>query len=155
MQEFSIAAALLNHFAVQFRERTNVHEILQIIEEKIFLNNELAEIVNQNNLNMRQTMFQNITNTNIRFPKLTNNDLELIALGTYQIRQAKSYVGEHLRAHGMYAIQVCRDETPLEGIFGGSQPSILRARIKSRHIGSKSYYTYIAVDRRLEGRSAI
>lgn len=78
-------------------------------------------------------------------------DLELIALGTYQIKQAKSYVGEHLRAHGIYAIEVYRDETPLEGIFDGNGPSILHAQIKSRHIGIKSYYTYIAVDRRLTG----
>lgn len=37
----------------------------------------------------------------------------------------------------------------------GNHPFILSARIKSRHIGSKSYYTYIALDRRLEGRNAI
>ncbi|KAH9635190.1 hypothetical protein HF086_009530 [Spodoptera exigua] len=155
MEDFRIAAAFLNHFAVQFRERANVREIIEIIDAKIFEDNELCEVVQQHNLNMRSTLFQSISHTNIEFPELTINDLELIALGTYQIRQAKSYVGEHLRVHGMYTLEVCQDNAPLQGIFNDSQPSIIRGRIKSRHIGSKSYFTYIAVNRRLEGRSAI
>ncbi|KAF9405819.1 hypothetical protein HW555_013601, partial [Spodoptera exigua] len=143
---FRIAAAFLNHFAVQFRERANVREIIEIIDAKIFEDNELCEVVQQHNLNMRSTLFQSISHTNIEFPELTINDLELIALGTYQIRQAKSYVGEHLRVHGMYTLEVCQDNAPLQGIFNDSQPSIIRGRIKSRHIG---------INRRLEGRSAI
>lgn len=84
-------------------------------------------------------MFQNVTHSNIEFPELTIDDLELIALGTYQIKQAKSYVGEHLRAHGLYSLEVCRDTAPLEGLFNNSQPFIIRGRIKSKHIASKSY----------------
>ncbi|KAH9635150.1 hypothetical protein HF086_009490 [Spodoptera exigua] len=120
MEDFRIAAAFLNHFAVQFRERANVREIIEIIDAKIFEDNELCEVVQQHNLNMRSTLFQSISHTNIEFPELTINDLELIALGTYQIRQAKSYVGEHLRVHGMYTLEVCQDNAPLQGIFNDS-----------------------------------
>lgn len=143
MAEFRIAAAFLNHFAVQFRERANVNEIIEIIDEKIFENNELSEIVQGYNLNMRSTLFQNISHTNVEFPELTINDLELIALGTYQIRQTKSYIREHLRVHGMYTLEACQDNAPLQGIFNNSQLSIIRGKSKSRHIGSKSYFTYL------------
>ncbi|KAF9405685.1 hypothetical protein HW555_013689, partial [Spodoptera exigua] len=74
-------------------------------------------------------------------PETPSEERRLIAiadgtyLSTYQIRQAKSYVGEHLRVHGMYTLEVCQDNAPLQGIFNDSQPSIIRGRIKSRHIG--------------------
>lgn len=152
MQEFSIAAAFLNHFAKQFIERSNVHSVLDAIQEKLFEDNRLGQIVEDNNLNMRHRMFRSISSSNLVFPELSIEDLQLIALGTYQIRQAKSYVGEHLRSHGMYTIEVCREEpnTSILSAFGGIDPYVLRARIKSRHVGNKSYFTYIVVDRGIQ-----
>ncbi|VVD03954.1 unnamed protein product [Leptidea sinapis] len=55
-------------------------------------------------------------------------DLILFACGTYQIKQARSYVGEHLRFHGIYTLKVSRDQIPgLQGI----NPMLLRANIVS------------------------
>ncbi|KAL4702413.1 hypothetical protein ACJJTC_003395 [Scirpophaga incertulas] len=68
----------------------------------MFLDNRLGEIVQRGNFNMRHSMFHDISTTNIVFPVLSEEDLKLIALGTYQIRQARSYVGEHMRAEGIY-----------------------------------------------------
>lgn len=39
--------------------------------------------------------------------------------------------------------------------FNSIDPYVLRARIKSRYSGSRSYYTYIVVDRAIQGRQAI
>lgn len=156
MQDFAIAAAFLNDFAIQFRECTNVEELISIIQEKIFQDNEVGQIVQTYNFNMRTTLFETITRNNVDFPHLSINDLQLIALGTYQIKQAKSYVGEHLRVHGMFTLEVCRDLTRFQSTnVQGIDPFILRAKLKSRHIGNRSYFVYIATGRGLQGRQAI
>ncbi|KAL0829656.1 hypothetical protein ABMA28_003162 [Loxostege sticticalis] len=38
------------------------------------------------------------------------NDLIFFALGTYQIRQARSYYGEHIRFHGGYQNEICSED---------------------------------------------
>ncbi|VVC99910.1 unnamed protein product [Leptidea sinapis] len=65
----------------------------------------------------------------------TMADLILFACGTYQINQARSYVGEHIRFHGIYTLEVSRDQIPgLQGI----NPMLLRAKIKSLHSSGKT-----------------
>lgn len=41
------------------------------------------------------------------FPELLLQDLRTIALGDYQIKQARSYYAKHIRVDGMYELQVC------------------------------------------------
>ena len=110
------------------------------------------------NLNRRASFFISITNNenNIIFPRLEYNDLVLFALATYQIRQARSYYGEHVRFHGAYRIEVSRDINVHEyGLGGSTNNYLIRGRIKSRHINRKQYFVYILVENDVNGLDGI
>lgn len=97
----------------------------------------MGQIVKTNNLQKQYSLFEAILWSNIHFPDLTINDFHLIALGTYQIKQAKFSEGEHFRVHEMVTIKVCRDQTTFQSKnVQEIDLSILRTEIKSRHIGN-------------------
>ena len=43
------------------------------------------------------------------FLRLTEEDLTLFALGSYQLKQARSYYGEHVHADGVFTIELAGD----------------------------------------------
>lgn len=105
------------------------------------LENNLVNMVDAFNMNRRSAQFENICadqNNMSCFPTLEYRDLIMFALGTYQIRQARSYYGEHVRFHGGYIIQVNRGETINQNDYnlrgGSGQRTQIRGKIKSRHI---------------------
>ena len=53
-------------------------------------------------------------------------------MGTYQLKQAKSYTVEHLSADGKYAVVIAKNRADL-----------LKAKIQSRHKSSVSYDIWI------------
>lgn len=85
------------------------------------------------------------------------SELILIACGTYQLKQAQSYYGEHIRGDGSYTIEVCRDMASnlLEGFPSTDNLSLLRGKIHSRHISRKIYFVYILYENNRSGREAI
>ncbi|RVE39951.1 hypothetical protein evm_015399 [Chilo suppressalis] len=155
IKDFKIAAALLNKFSTPFTDSIHANEIVSIIHERIFLSNVLAGIVATHNLNRRNAYFNDITTVDIAFPQLNMDDLILFACGTYQIRQARSYIGEHIRFHGVYETQICRENVVDLSPLDGEAPMLIRARIKSRHISRKIYNVFIALDRTQVGIRAI
>ncbi|XP_045455076.1 uncharacterized protein LOC123664602 [Melitaea cinxia] len=160
MQNFRIAAALLNKFGARLQDNEYANDILATIRQNITLRNNLAEMVEAVNMNRRSSNFQNITEDqeNIYFPVLEYRDLILFALGTYQIRQARSYYGEHMRFHGGCRIEVCNELNinASEYNLRGSEDTILiRGKIKSRHVSRKQYYIYLLVDINVPGRAGI
>ncbi|XP_047029464.1 uncharacterized protein LOC124637154 [Helicoverpa zea] len=161
MVDFSIAAALINRFHCRYTDRTDAAQILEIINQKMYQNNVLADFINNNNYNRRRAHFTNINvdSQNIsNFPQLTQEDLILIACGTYQIKQARSYYGEHIRYNGSYTIEVCREAhlSNLRDELSLSQNHwLLRGKIQSRHISRKIYYVYIIINNNVSGREAV
>lgn len=160
MQNFQIAAALLNKFGVRFRDNVYANEILQIIRDRMDLENNLANMVQELNMNRRTSQFRNITadrNNLLYFPTLEYSDLILFALGTYQIRQARSYYGEHIRFHGGYRIEVSKENIDSSGydLRGSGLTTLIRGRIKSRHVSRKQYYVYILIENDIPGRTGI
>ncbi|KAF9409278.1 hypothetical protein HW555_011313, partial [Spodoptera exigua] len=136
MADFKIAAALLNAFTPPFAENIHAEQFVSIIYERLFLSNTVAALVMKHNLNRRGSWFVPIDATTVSFPRLSIEELILFACGVYQIRQARSYVGEHFRFHGIYTLEVARDRVDgLEGI----NPMLLRAKIKSRHSSARTY----------------
>ncbi|KAL0879449.1 hypothetical protein ABMA27_003200 [Loxostege sticticalis] len=144
MVHFEVAAALINAFHPPILNRSDAQEILQLINRYMHVDNRLSTYVISNNLNRRRAQFQPI-------------DLILVSLGTYQIKQARSYYGEHVRANGSYVIEVCRevDSDLLQELSTTETTWLLRGRIKSRHISNRIYFVYILVDSSLSGRDAI
>ncbi|XP_050684124.1 uncharacterized protein LOC126979020 [Leptidea sinapis] len=155
MQNFEIAAALLNRFGVCLKDNINARQILEIVREKINLENNLANMVEAHNMNRRTVNFQNITadRNNVYFPMLEYNDLILFALGTYQIRQARSNYGENVRFHGGYRIEVCSERLDSSGhnLRGSGDTILIRGKIKSRHVSRRQYYVYILIETNLAG----
>lgn len=95
--------------------------------------NLLQQRVEQENWARKNATWIPVTvDTVVDFPKLTENELRFITLGSYQIKQAKSYTQEHLASDGMYKLFIHKEST-----------DILRVRIQSRHITSKQYNLWI------------
>ncbi|KAJ8720552.1 hypothetical protein PYW08_006017 [Mythimna loreyi] len=110
------------------------------------INNDLSEYIRERNLNRAR-----------EFPVLSCSDLILIACGTYQLKQARSYYGEHIRFNGCYQIELCNDHRSsiMEGVNVSPNCSLLRARIASRLIRRKVYFEYFLIHSNDSGRSAI
>ena len=159
MGYFQIAAALINKFGVRLHDRVEAGQIVNLIRERMPLENNLSRAVNLLNLNRRASFFRSITahDYNVLFPRLEYNDLILFAVGTYQIRQARSYYGEHVRFHGGYRSEVCREMLNMDefNLRGSGENSLIRGKIKSRHIGRRQYYVYILIENDLNGRNGI
>ncbi|RVE40334.1 hypothetical protein evm_015016 [Chilo suppressalis] len=160
MKDFEVAASLINASHPPITNRADAEVILTIINERMHMENYLGNYVITNNLNRRRANFFKIEvddGSLVNFPRLTSNEMQLISLGSYQIRQARSYYGEHIRNDGKYVIEVCREtDSDLQSALSASSTSwLLRGRIKSRHISNKTYFTYILVDSALIGREAI
>lgn len=159
MTDFSIAAALINKFHTRISDRDDAEQILSVINERMYQHNTLADYVIQYNLNRRRSHFVNITvgSENLNdFPRLTMSELLLISCGPYQIRQSRSYYGEHIRASGTYTVEICREgNNNLPGDFLENNCWILRGKIQSRHIGRKIYYVYFIINNNNAGRHAI
>ncbi|XP_063898807.1 uncharacterized protein LOC135119097 [Helicoverpa armigera] len=146
MQDFAVGAALINRFHPRILDRPDAAQILSIINERMYIHNTLADYINLYHLNRRRAQFVNITvgSDNLNdFPRLTMDDLILIACGTYQIKQARSYYGEHIRANGMYSIEICREQNSnLPSELLNENCWLLRAKIQSRHVSRKIYFVY-------------
>lgn len=164
MQDFKIAAALYNRFVVRLKDRSDAQTIFDVVVERFKLPNKLADVVSSLNLNRRSANFLSITAIRenvLFFPRLTYEELILFSLGTYQIRQAASYNSEHVKANGSYIIEVCPE---LPDYINLSQMNIehdtgnvtlLRVKVRSRHVGRKIYYTYSLIVNHSSGRSGI
>lgn len=66
------------------------------------------------------------------FPTLCEEELRDLTLGVYQLKLARSYTAEHLDEDGDYIIMLNDDI-----------PGILRVKLQSRHVTSKSYMLWI------------
>lgn len=160
MKDFKIAAALLNACREPLRDSVHAETFITLINQRLNQPNHLAEYVLGNNLNRRRASFDSITGNQPNlsdFPSLTEDDLIIFALGTYQVKLARSYYAEHVR-QGLYNIEVYRD-TQCTGLveYGITATNVwlLRCRIQSRHARSRIYYSYILIDRQKNGREAI
>lgn len=150
MIDFSVAAALINKFHKRLRDRDDAAQILDRVNLYMETENDLSDYVRQRNLNRARTDFRNINVNmeNVReFPVLTYSELILFACGVYQLKQARSYYGEHIRFNGCYNIEVCNDHrnSIMDGLNFGPNCSLLRARITSRHVSRKVYFVYILI----------
>ncbi|XP_063538071.1 uncharacterized protein LOC134747375 [Cydia strobilella] len=139
---------LTNVFKEPLGNSPYANDIIEIIKERRKLPNLLGKYVVQNNVHRQRAAFRNITDAEVveitRFSRLTIEELVLLALGTYQIKLARSYLGE-LVCNGVYQIEICETAIPNLRQYGiNIKPGVLlRGRIRSRLKGNKMYYSYI------------
>lgn len=150
IDDFRVAAALINAFHVLIEDSAHASEFLRIISQRMHEPNRLGAYVTQRNVNRQRASFRNIEADVIgadEFPILTHQDLVLFALGTYHVKLARSYYAEHIR-NGVYHIEVARDGVFNDIVDFGIEPEhalLLRARIQSRHARARLYYTYVMI----------
>ena len=80
----------------------------------------------------------------IEFPFLEQQDLYLLALGSYQLRLAPSYYAQH-SGNAENIIQIYRDQDILKSVLEQhsiicEEPYLLRGRIHSRHSNKTKYF---------------
>jgi hypothetical protein len=146
--DFKIAAGMLNNFHVPITDNIHTDAFLNEIRVKIDSPNLLYDYVDSKGLNRQRADFVRMEANEINnFPRLTEEDVILLSLGTYQLKLARSYCSEHL-ANGLYIIEIYRD-TALQDLpdYGINEDVwLLRGRIQSRHVRSRTYYCYILVN---------
>jgi hypothetical protein len=146
--DFRIAASLINeHFKPVESDRADAQFIAQRMKARVKLDNTLLQVVDQAGLDRKGKIFRKMDeNSCPEFPKLSEQDLRFITLGSYQLSKASAYATEHIKGTGRYKFQVCTDT---------DMPGLLRVNIQSRHKSHTQYKVYIKYDQNGEGYDAI
>lgn len=141
-----IACFLYNLTAKRLESDTeNLEVIIQRMKLQKSISNHLAQKVQEENLNKKSVPFASITSNDLLdFPELSIDDLKLLFTGTYQLKQAISYLGEMLQ-----------DDNSLPISFLKNDREIVKFEVRSRHINSKTYKCYVNYDKNNTGLDAI
>lgn len=107
--------------------------------------NTLAIQVEAERLGRRKLPFKQLSSDDIMdFPEMTEKDLKIFFTGSYQMKQAVSYLAEMMDAENKFQIS-CVVESP----------NILRCDIRSRHTNAKFYKSFIEYQPNSTGPSGI
>lgn len=133
-----IACLLVNLFGKRLNsDKGLLEEIINRMSSTNDNINSLAEEVESNNWNRKTVPFQTMSSKEILdFPKMTLDDLKIFFTGTYQLSQAVSYLAELLEEDGSFQVNMLK-----------INPQIVRFEVRSRHINSKTYKSYIHYDK--------
>ena len=102
--------------------------------DRLSKENELQSFVEEHHLERRSVVWTNVDDCDIyEFPKLDDVTLRLLTLGTYQLKLGSSYIQEYIG--GDCDMQVFQEDQGL-----------LRVRLQSRHVASKSYLVWVQYD---------
>ncbi|XP_058809857.1 uncharacterized protein LOC131675049 [Phymastichus coffea] len=129
-----IACFLNNLFGKRLNSDVGkINSIIERINETKNLKNTLAEFVEENNWNRKTTPFSTVSSNDLLdFPELTIDELQILFTGTYQLSQAVCYLAEMMDENGSVSLKSSKVET-----------GIIRFEVKSRHINSKTYKSYV------------
>ncbi|XP_062598202.1 uncharacterized protein LOC134259614 [Saccostrea cucullata] len=96
--------------------------------------NALRLLVESEGMDQRSYPWTKIDATDVApdFPRLSEEEIRELTLGTYQVKLARSYANEHLNEDGSYEIHINED---IE--------NIVSAKIQSRHVSAKRYLCWI------------
>ncbi len=131
-KDFKIVCSLINRYYSD-RVKSDAEKesvIAKSMLSKLNLKNTLKDEVEGIKRTKKQTVHEDPRL--IDFPSLSEEYLLDLGFGTYQMKQAYSYVMDHLNERGKYKFEFSKDK-----------PNILKVKIKSRHSGQTVYKTYI------------
>lgn len=97
----------------------------------------MGEYIQNENINRRRAIFLTIDAEHPHldtFPRLSLHDLVTVALGSYQIKEVRSYYGEHVRRNGKCEIELANDIEDDLPLVLGTDKYLVRGRIKLRHV---------------------
>lgn len=151
IDDLLIAAALINKYFVTFEPNKEIaNDIARRMLERVNVPNKLAKVVKKASFQKELKSFEPFENFQM-LPTLTEIDLVHISLGKYQIKQAASYVQEHLKEHRpQTGIFCCPDDVLhqffTEFISSDKELLLLLMQIKSRHRSKQFYNTFVLLD---------
>ncbi|CAF4293350.1 unnamed protein product, partial [Rotaria sp. Silwood2] len=130
-----IVTAALNCFRppiFQSSDPKKEEKLARIIKARAKANNQLQTTVEKKPLNSR-CKWEQIDETQIDFPRMSEDQLRELCFGVYQIKQARTYAEAHLNKNdGDYQLEVTKNSD-----------TIIRCKIDSRHSGATQYYCWI------------
>jgi hypothetical protein len=102
------------------------------MKRRVSLQNSLLVRVENGSLSGRSRWKKKIEDADFDFPEISLDDMRALFFGSYQIKQARTYVEEHLDPDGDYTIEL-----------GDTDEDILRCTIQSRHSNAAKYKAWI------------
>lgn len=118
--DYKIAAALINCYQDTYEDSAYSNDFIQSINRNLHKLNLLAVYVHENNLNRQRATFTRLEASIPQvadFPEVSYEDLIKFALGTYHIKISRSYCSEHVKATGVYEIEVYRHSEKVMQLF--------------------------------------
>ena len=136
---FQIVCAIINCCPPVFIQDTSRdNEIAQKILKLPDETNKIKNFVeNMKKYNKVSWIVKEANDAALDFPNLDFNELQELALGIYQLKQARSYTTEHLTLNELYTFQVVK-----------GRPDLIRSRIQSRHETSTKYDVYVQYNKK-------
>ncbi|CAF1656155.1 unnamed protein product [Adineta ricciae] len=103
--------------------------------------NQLEQRLQQINQTKNRPQWKKYDAQMVNFPTLTEEDVQHICFGTYQIKQAKSYIEEHLKPSIL-------DNEKYEFVveLSTKHVDLVRVRFASRHSSNKTYIATVQFD---------
>lgn len=136
--EIKIAAALHNMFGKKLSsDHNDYQQIVKQMHDRMDTPNVLGDFVKEHNWNKTRSIFKPIQEEDgdIQFPQLDDNQLKMITLGTYQLKQATGYLVEHFSTPSTRDFMYCTEDW--------NDKQIIKAKLQSRHSSAKSYFIYV------------
>ncbi len=136
--DYRIAGALINKFFNRlFSDKDDQVRIVENMKHRMNVQNDLKDVVEKDQLH-KKSLFTCLNSDEINdFPMLDEDDIKTnIVLGSYQLKQAEGYIGEHFN-NGKIEIRINKNNLVYENT------KIMFAIIQSRHSKSTKYKVYV------------
>ena len=146
----NVCSVLNTYFLPIISDSGYEEEISNRLKSLLHKPTHLSDFVIQQKLNSKRVNFRDMDSSlDIEFPFLEQQDLYLLALGSYQLKLAPSYYAQH-SGNAENIIQIYRDQDILKSVLEHSiiceEPYLLRGRIHSRHSNKTKYFLNILHD---------
>lgn len=153
-KDFQIVVTLINAFSHNLQsDKDNRQLSLQMLALRD-VRNHLEKIVRR----IPKRSFTPIINLSL-FPKISMDQLKSIGLGSYQIKQAKSYCQQHLNEWGEFVVNVCDVEECRQKCaqFNTENANLLLILVnfKSRFQSARTHSSYVLFDTNAEGKDVV
>lgn len=160
MTDFRICAAILNYYHPAINSNRGIEiDITERMVRRLDVRNLLAAVVLNTRFDRHLKEFQLFDGFN-DLPQLTGLQLIWIALGKYQIKQAESYCGQHIKNCGGRFDMFVLPEHLCQQFFPSyhsetCKPILLMIQLSSRYRSQKHHNTFVLVNTIGSGENAV
>jgi hypothetical protein len=112
---FRIACSIHNHFGTRIREfPKNSDEIIARLHKNMGLSNTLQQYILDAKLRLKNVCWKDVNEDELAgFPQLTEEDVEIIMLGSFQAKIAKHYTHQQINSDAGYKFSIHKDRVDL------------------------------------------